>query len=87
MQLAPLFWDMPLASEVTPKRGPVRKMVTLSDVRTAMVYDLPSGTTKQPHWLNGSPKPVSRPTSALQPTRFATRRSMLKAGCRHSATK
>ena len=27
-------------------------MVTLADVRTAMVYDLPPGTTKQPHWLN-----------------------------------
>jgi hypothetical protein len=30
----------------------VRKMVTLADVRSALVYDLPPGTTKQPHWLN-----------------------------------
>ena len=27
-------------------------MTTLADVRSAMVYDLPPGTTKQPHWLN-----------------------------------
>jgi hypothetical protein len=52
MQLPPLHWDRPLSYEITPKSGPVRKMVTLADVRTAMVYDLPPGTTKQPHWLN-----------------------------------
>jgi hypothetical protein len=52
MQLAPVFWDKPLAYEITPKSGPVRKMVTLADVRSAMVYDLPPGTTKLPHWLN-----------------------------------
>jgi hypothetical protein len=52
MQLAPLFWDEPLTYEITPKSGPMRRLVTLADVRTAMVYDLPKGTTKQPHWLN-----------------------------------
>jgi hypothetical protein len=50
--LAPVFWEKPLSYEITPKSGPVRKMATLADVRTAMVYDLPPGTTKQPHWLN-----------------------------------
>ena len=52
MQLVPLFWESPLSYEITPKSGPVRRLVTLADVRTAMVYDLPPGTTKQPHWLN-----------------------------------
>lgn len=52
MQVAPVFWDKPLSYEITPKSGPVRRMVTLADVRSAMVYDLPTGTTKQPHWLN-----------------------------------
>jgi hypothetical protein len=52
MQLAPVFWDKPLSYEITPKSGPVRKLVTLADVRSAMVYDLPPGTTKLPHWLN-----------------------------------
>jgi hypothetical protein len=52
MQVAPVFWEKPLAYEIAPKSGPVRKMVTLADVRSARVYDLPPGTTKQPHWLN-----------------------------------
>jgi hypothetical protein len=52
MHIAPVFWDRPLSYEITPKSGPVRKLVTLADVRSAMVYDLPPGTTKQPHWLN-----------------------------------
>ncbi len=50
--MQPLFWDKSLTYEIQPKSGPVRRMVTLADVRTAMVYDLPPGTTKQPHWLN-----------------------------------
>jgi hypothetical protein len=52
MQLSPLFWEEPLSYEITPKSGPLRRMVTLADVRTAMVYDLPPGATKQPHWLS-----------------------------------
>ena len=53
MQLAPpLFWDKPLAYEITPKSGPVRRLTTLADVRTAMVHDLQPGATKQPHWLH-----------------------------------
>jgi hypothetical protein len=52
MQVAPVFWEKPLAYEIAPQSGPVRKMVTLADVRSALVYDLPPGTTKQPHWLN-----------------------------------
>jgi hypothetical protein len=52
MELAPVFWDKPLSYEITPKSGPMRRLVTLADVRSAMVYDLPPGTTKQPHWLN-----------------------------------
>jgi len=66
MQLPPLFWDEPLAYEVTPKSGPVRKMVTLADVRTAMVYDLPRGTTKQPHWLNAGMLVVAASESGNQ---------------------
>jgi hypothetical protein len=52
MQVAPVFWEKPLSYEIAPRSGPLRKMVTLADVRSALVYDLPPGTTKQPHWLN-----------------------------------
>jgi hypothetical protein len=52
MQLAPLYWDKPLTYEITPKSGPMRRLTTLADVRSAMVHDLPRGTTKLPHWLH-----------------------------------
>jgi hypothetical protein len=52
MQVAPVFWEKPLSYEIAPTSGPVRRMVTLADVRSAMVYDLPPGATKQPHWLH-----------------------------------
>ena len=41
-------------------------MVTLADVRTAMVYDLPPGTTKQPHWLNAGMLVVAASESGKQ---------------------
>jgi hypothetical protein len=66
MQLAPLFWDEPLTYEITPKSGPMRRLVTLADVRTAMVYDLPKGTTKQPHWLNAGLLVVAASESGKQ---------------------
>jgi hypothetical protein len=64
--LAPLFWDKPLTYEIQPKSGPVRRMETLADVRTAMVYDLPPGTTKQPHWLNAGMLVVAASESGKQ---------------------
>ena len=66
MQLSPVFWDTPLSYEVTPKSGPVRRMVTLADVRTAMVYDLPPGTTKQRHWLDAGLLVVAASESGKQ---------------------
>lgn len=66
MQLAPVYWDKPLTYELTPKSGPVRKMVTLADVRSAMVYDLPPGATKQPHWLNAGLLVVAASESGKQ---------------------
>ena len=48
----PLFWTKALAYEVTPKSGPMRPLVTLADVRSAMIEDLPQGATKRPHWLH-----------------------------------
>ena len=64
--LAPLFWERPLSYEITPKSGPVRRLVTLADVRTAMVYDLPRGTTKQPHWLSAGLLVVAASESGKQ---------------------
>src|SRR5262245_55794522 len=66
MQLAPVFWEQPLAYEIAPLSGPVRRMVTLADVRTAMVYDLPPGTTKLPHWLNAGLLVVAASESGRQ---------------------
>jgi len=64
--MQPLFWDKSLTYEIQPKSGPVRRMVTLADVRTAMVYDLPRGTTKQPHWLNAGMLVVAASESGKQ---------------------
>jgi hypothetical protein len=47
----PLFWEKPLSFEITPKSGPVRRLVTLLDARSAMVHDLPPRSTRKPHWL------------------------------------
>jgi hypothetical protein len=44
-------WDIPLAYEIMPRSGPMRRLTTLDDVRSAMVHDLPPGSTKKPHWL------------------------------------
>ena len=74
--LRPLFWNKPLTYEIKPKSGPLGKLVTLADVRTGMVYDLPRGFTKQPHWLRagmllvtasetGTATDVRRATEAL----------------------
>ena len=76
MQVAPVFWEKPLAYEIAPTSGPVRRMVTLADVRSALVYDLPPGTTKQRHWLDagllvvaasesGKPADIRAATDAL----------------------
>lgn len=46
-----MSWSKPLAFEITPKSGPVRKLVTLEDARSAIVHDLPPRSTKKPHWL------------------------------------
>jgi hypothetical protein len=48
----PVFWDVPLTYEITPKSGPMRRLTTLADVRSAMVHDLPPGGTRRPHWLH-----------------------------------
>ena len=64
--MQPLFWDKSLTYEIQPKSGPVRRMETLADVRTAMVYDLPPGTTKQPHWLSAGMLVVAASESGKQ---------------------
>jgi hypothetical protein len=64
--MQPLFWDKSLTYEIQPKSGPVRRMVTLADVRSAMVYDLPPGTTKQPHWLSAGMLVVAASESGKQ---------------------
>lgn len=60
------FWDKPLAYEITPKSGPVRRMVTLADARSAMIHDLPPGTTKRPHWLSAGMKVVAASESGAR---------------------
>jgi len=47
----PLYWDKPLTYEITPKSGPLRRLTTLADVRSAMVHDMTAEARKQPHWL------------------------------------
>jgi hypothetical protein len=47
----PVFWEKPLTYEITPKSGPMRKLATLADVRSAMVHDMSTETRKRPHWL------------------------------------
>ena len=68
MQAAPpVFWDKQLAYEVTPKSGPLKKLTTLADVRSAMVHDLPPGATKRPHWLHAGMKLVAASESGAVP--------------------
>ena len=73
---APLFWTKALTYEINPKSGPVRRLTTLEDVRSAMIEDLPMGSTKRPHWLragmalvkaseSGTPADIRTATDAL----------------------
>jgi hypothetical protein len=48
----PLHWDRPLTHEITPRSGPMGRLVTLADVRTSMIDDLPRDATRRPHWLH-----------------------------------
>jgi hypothetical protein len=72
----PLFWTKALSYEITPKSGPMRRLATLEDVRSAMIEDLPRGSTKTPHWLragmalvaaseSGKPVDIRAATDAL----------------------
>jgi len=44
-------WDKLLTFVITPKSGPLRKMVRLSDAQQALIADLPSGFLRRAHWL------------------------------------
>jgi hypothetical protein len=44
-------WDTFLTFVITPKSGPLRKLVRLHDVRQALIADLPPGYLKRAHWL------------------------------------
>jgi len=44
-------WDTRLTFVITPKSGPLRKMVRLRDVQQALIADLPSGFLRRAHWL------------------------------------
>ena len=44
-------WDKPLTFVITPKSGPLRKMVRLHDAQQALITDLPPGYLKRTHWL------------------------------------
>jgi hypothetical protein len=44
-------WDTSLTFVITPKSGPLRKMVRLCDAQQALIADLPSGFLRRAHWL------------------------------------
>ena len=44
-------WDTFLTFVITPKSGPLRKMVALHDVRQTIIADLPTGFLRRAHWL------------------------------------
>jgi hypothetical protein len=44
----------------------MRKLITLADVRSSMVHDLPPGTTKRPHWLRAGMLVVAASESGKQ---------------------
>ena len=44
-------WDTPLTFVITPKSGPLRKMVRLRDAQQALIADLPKGYLRRAHWL------------------------------------
>ena len=44
-------WDTLLTFVITPRSGPLRKMVTLHDVQQALIAEMPPGYLKRPHWL------------------------------------
>jgi hypothetical protein len=71
-----MFWNEPLTYVISPKSGPVRQMRTLHDARSALIHDLPSGSTKRQHWLqaglrvvaaseSGAPEDIRAATDAL----------------------
>ena len=45
------YWDKPLTYVITPKSGPLRKMVSLLDANRALIEELPKGYLKRAHWL------------------------------------
>jgi hypothetical protein len=61
-----MFWNEPLTYVISPKSGPVRQMQTLHDARSAMVHDLPPGSTKRPHWLHAGQCLVAASESGSQ---------------------
>ena len=44
-------WDTRLTFVITPKSGPLRKMVRLRDAQQALIGDLPPGFLRRAHWL------------------------------------
>jgi hypothetical protein len=44
-------WQKPLVGVITPKSGPLSRMVTLIDANRSLVGELPQGYLKRPHWL------------------------------------
>ena len=44
-------WDTRITFVITPKSGPLRKMVRLRDAQQALIADLPPGFLRRAHWL------------------------------------
>jgi len=44
-------WDTLLTFVITPRSGPLRKMLRLRDAQQALIADLPPGFLRRAHWL------------------------------------
>jgi hypothetical protein len=61
-------WDTLLTFVITPKSGPLRKMVTLHDAQQALIADLPPGYLKRAHWLRAGKALVTAELKAAATT-------------------
>ena len=52
-------WDTRLTFVITPKSGPLRRMVRLRDAQQALIADLPSGFLRRAHWLKAGKASVT----------------------------
>ena len=64
-------WDTRLTFVITPKSGPLRKMVGLRDAQQALIADLPPGFLRRAHWLKAG-KALVTAAETVKPKDIAT---------------